>query len=85
MKPKTDKLKPAKKSVKKAAKKQLEQSLSEKFLEAIKSLGHNAEAMATEVAKASKRITKKIGKAIIGTKETAAKKIEEVATPKKIR
>lgn len=49
----------ASKEAKKAHRKQLELSITDKFLEAIRSLGHDAGAITKEVKKASKLVAKK--------------------------
>ena len=59
---KTNKSKPQIKSNKKSAKKELEKSLTERFLDTVKSLGHNAELIADDVAKLSKEAAKKLSK-----------------------
>lgn len=80
-KPKADKTKGKKKTAKKAVKKQIEQSLTEKFLEAVKGLGHNAELIADDIAKASKVAARKLSKKFKEVKEAVVHKIEDLKTP----
>lgn len=82
---KTNKSKPQKKTVKKAAKKQIELSLTEKFLAAVKSLGHDAEVIAEDIAKASKSAAKKLSKKFTEVKASVADKIDDVTSPKEIK
>ncbi|TDO24342.1 hypothetical protein [Pedobacter duraquae] len=65
-----------KKAEKKAAKKELEKSLTAKFFEAVKNLGHDAEQIGEDLVLVSKFVAKKIGKKLGSTK----KKVEENAT-----
>lgn len=75
---KTSKSKPQKKAAKSAAKKQIEQSLSDKFIEVVKSLGHDAESIAGDIAKVSKVVAKKLAKKFGEVKSVVEDKIESV-------
>lgn len=59
---KTNKSKSEKRTANKGAKKQIEKSLTEKFFEVVKTLGHNAEDIAEDIAKAGKAVAKKLSK-----------------------
>jgi hypothetical protein len=76
---KTTKAEVQNKTSKKAEKKELQKNLSNKFFEAVKSLGHDAENIAEDLVLVSKFLAKKIGKKVSSTKKAAAKKAE-VAT-----
>ncbi|SFH47890.1 hypothetical protein [Pedobacter insulae] len=80
---KTNKAKSAKGSSKRTTKKELEHSLKVRFLEAVKSLGHNAEVIGDDIAKASKFVAKKLSKKFKGLKEAVEQKLEEVKADKK--
>jgi len=62
-----------------AEKKELQKNLSNKFFEAVKSLGHDAETIAEDLVLVSKFLAKKIGKKVSSTKKAAVKKESEVA------
>jgi len=55
----------------KKEKKQLEQTLISRFMETVKSLGHNAESIGEDVARASKRMAKKLARTFAKTKKTS--------------
>lgn len=74
---KTNKTKTLKKANKKLAKKQLEQSLSERFFEAVRGIGHNAEIIADDIAKLSKAAAKKLAKKFEEVKIAVEHKLEE--------
>ena len=78
---KTNKSKSQKKPTKKAVKKQIEHTLTERFLEAVKGLGHNAELIAEDVAKLSKVAAKKLAKKFQDVKSAVAHKIDDVNAP----
>lgn len=80
---KTNKTKPQKKTTKKAVKKQIEQSLTDRFLEAVKGLGHNAELIADDVAKLSKAAAKKLSKKFKEVKQAVSDKIDDAKATKK--
>ena len=80
---KTNKTKPNKSVSKKTAKKQLEHSLTERFLEAVKGLGHNAEMIGEDIAKVSKVVAKKLSKKFQEVKLAVGHKLEEVKAEKK--
>ncbi|ALL07428.1 hypothetical protein AQ505_19195 [Pedobacter sp. PACM 27299] len=72
-----------KKVAKSAAKKQLEKSLSEKFFEVVKHLGHDAEKIGDDIAKASKVVAKKLSTKFLEVKEAVNQKLEEAAKANK--
>jgi L-fucose mutarotase/ribose pyranase (RbsD/FucU family) len=80
---KTNKIKPQKKAAKKAVQKHIEQSLTEKFLETVKGLGHNAELIAGDIAKLSKSAAKKLSKKFQEVKTVVEHKIEDVKASNK--
>lgn len=61
---------------KKNAKKQLELSITEKFMAALSELGHDAEKLKREVKKASKFVTKKIGRKFKDIKHVIEEKLD---------
>jgi len=81
-----------KKVAKKAAKKDLEKTLTERFLEVITQLGHDAGRVGDDITKAGKTIAKKLAKKVahvseaVGLKETPEskwdKKVNAVKTEK---
>ena len=75
---KTTKPKSQKKITKKEVKKQLEQSITDKFLEVIKSLGHDVSEISVEVGKASKRVAKKLTKKFTIVKAEVGQKIDDL-------
>ncbi|WP_316799391.1 hypothetical protein [Pedobacter frigidisoli] len=75
---KTTKAKSQKKVTKKDVKKQLEQSLTAQFLDVVKGLGHDASEISTEVAKASKRVAKKLTKKFTIIKSDVGHKIDDL-------
>lgn len=76
---KTTKTEVKKKASKKDEKKELQKNLSNKFFEAVKSLGHDAETIAEDLVLVSKFLAKKIGKKVSGTKKAAGKKTAAVS------
>jgi hypothetical protein len=66
----------AKKAAKKDQRKQLEASITGKFLEAVKSLGHDAEAISKEIKKAGKRVAKKAAGKFRNVKEAVEQKFD---------
>jgi hypothetical protein len=70
------------KDPKRAAKKELQQNLSDKFFEAVKSLGHDAEKIGEDLMLVSKFVAKKLSKKISGGKKEALKKVAEVLPEK---
>lgn len=74
---KTNKPKVQKKVAKKAVKKDLEKTLTERFLEVINQLGHDAGKVGDDISKAGKLIAKKLAKKVtkvqeaVGLKETS--------------
>jgi hypothetical protein len=79
---KTNKIKPQKKASLKAVKKKLEKSLADKFIEAVKGLGHNAEDIAVDIAKLSRVAAKKLSKKFQEVKSVVEQKIDDVSTAK---
>ena len=79
---KTSKSKPQRKSSKKAVKKQIEQSLTEKFLAVVRTLGHDTEVIAGDIAKASKAAAKKLSKKLSEVKAVVEDKIDDITAPK---
>jgi hypothetical protein len=67
------------KESKKAVKKALEKSLADKFFEAVKSLGHDAEQIGGDLVLVSKFVAKKIAKKVGNTEKDAAKKAGKAA------
>ena len=65
---KANKSKVQKKDTKKTVKTELEKSLTSKFLEAVKHLGHDAERIAKDIEIAGKFVAKKIAKKLKGKK-----------------
>jgi hypothetical protein len=85
---KTNKIKPQKKAAQKAIKKHIQQSLTEKFIESVKGLGHNAELIAEDIAKLSKVAARKLSKKFQLVKSAVENKLEDVsgnAPAKKIK
>lgn len=66
----------------KAAKKELQQNLSDKFFEAVKSLGHDAEKIGGDLMLVSKFVAKKLSKKISGGKKEGVKKVAELLPEK---
>jgi hypothetical protein len=64
------------KETRKAAKKELEQSLTAKLIEAVKSLGHDAEKIGGDLLLVSKFVAKKISK---NANKEVVQKAEEIA------
>jgi len=60
---------------KKNAKKQLETSLTEKFMAVVNELGHDANKLKREIKKASKFVTKKIGRKFTDVKRAVEVKL----------
>lgn len=75
---KTKKSKPQKKVSRKTVKKHIEKSLSDKFFEAVKGLGHNAEVIADDISVLSKAAAKKLAKKFTKVKSLVGDKIESV-------
>jgi hypothetical protein len=75
---KTIKAESQKKDAKKAAKKELEKNLSNKFFEAVKSLGHDAATIGEDLVLVSKFVAKKISKKVGSTKKDVTKKVAAV-------
>ncbi|WP_207423004.1 hypothetical protein [Desertivirga brevis] len=73
MKKKSESGKSAKKSVKKTEKKELESGLAQKFLDAVNTLGHDAERIAKDIKKMSKQIADKLSEKIKQAKEEEKK------------
>jgi hypothetical protein len=71
---KTNKPKVQKKVAKKAAKKDLEKTLTERFLEVISQLGHDAGKVGDDIAKAGKTIAKKLAKKVTTVQEAVGLK-----------
>ncbi len=77
------------KATRKAAKKALEQSLTAKLVEAVKSLGHDAEKIGEDLILVSKFVAKKISKRVNGgandvdKKAAATSSKDQVETPQK--
>jgi hypothetical protein len=67
---------------KKAAKKDLENSLAEKFLEVVKSLGHDAANISEDISIASKAFAKKLLKSVIEVKDSSKSKADSTKTKK---
>lgn len=68
---KTDKPKVQKKLTKKAVKKELEGSLTQKFSEAVTHLGHDAEKIGNELAKAAKDVAAKLARKLKSSDKNA--------------
>lgn len=77
---KTSKADAQKKSAKKTVKKELQKNLTNKFFEAVKSLGHDAEMIGEDLVLVSKFVAKKIAKKVTGAKKNGGKKVNEVAS-----
>ena len=75
---KTDNPKVQKKVAKKAAKKELELNLTQKFFEAITHLGHDAEKIGADVAKAAKSVAAKLSKKFTEATQKTEKKAAKV-------
>jgi hypothetical protein len=75
---KTIKAESQKKDAKKAAKKELEKNLSNKFFEAVKSLGHDAATIGEDLVLVSKFLAKKISKKVGSTQKDVTKKVAAV-------
>jgi uncharacterized protein YkwD len=75
---KTSKAEAHEKGSKKAAKKELQKNLTNKFIEAVKSLGHDAATIGEDLVLVSKFVAKKISKKMSGGKKDAGKKAAEV-------
>lgn len=75
---KANKIKPQRKITKKVVKKNIEKSLTDKFLTAVKDLGHNAEVIAEDIANLSKLAAKKLAKKFKDVKIAVEHQIEEV-------
>lgn len=75
---KTQNPKTPKKEVKKAVKKALEKSLTDKFLEVVKQLGHDAEKIGKDIEIAGKFVAKKLSKRLKDLKEATDNKLEAV-------
>ncbi len=73
------------KDPKKSAKKELQQNLSDKFFEAVKSLGHDAERIGEDLMLVSKFVAKKLSKKIPGAKKEAGKKVADVVPETPLR
>jgi hypothetical protein len=73
---KTNKPKVQKKVAKKAAKKDLEKTLTERFLEVISQLGHDAGKVGDDISKAGKTIAKKLAKKVSKVQEAVGFKAE---------
>jgi hypothetical protein len=74
---KTSKAEAQEKSTKKAAKKELQKNLTDKFFEAVKSLGHDAATIGEDLVLVSKFVAKKISKKV-SSKKAADKKAAPV-------
>ncbi len=75
---KPDSPKVQKKVAKRAAKKELEQSLTQKFVEVISHLGHGAEKIGEEIAKAAKSVARKLTKKFAPDEKSGHKKTDKV-------
>lgn len=86
---KTNKTKSArkeeKKAVKRIAKKELEASVSDKFMEAIRSLGHDAGKIGKDIKKAGKQVAKKLAEKMKDFKTSADSSIETTGKKGKIK
>ena len=71
---KTNKPKVQKKVAKKAAKKDLEKTLTERFLEVISQLGHDAGKVGDDISKAGKTIARKLAKKVAKAQEAVGMK-----------
>lgn len=71
------------KKEKDSTKKIIESTLTERFLAVVNDLGHNAEFLASDIAKASKAIAKKLGKQFKKAKSAISEKIDKVSTDSK--
>jgi hypothetical protein len=81
---KTNKTVAKNKDSKKAAKKELQQNLSDKFFEAVKSLGHDAEKIGEDLMLVSKFVAKKLSRKVTAGKKAAIKKVAEVLPDKSV-
>jgi len=72
---KNSKAEDQKKAEKKAAKKELEKSITAKFFEAVKNLGHDAEQIGEDLVLVSKFVAKKIGKKLSSAQKKAGEKV----------
>ena len=79
---KTSKPKVQKKEAKKVAKKELEKSLTAKFLEAVKHLGHDAEKIGKDIEIAGKFVAKKLSKKFSASKDVIKKEVDQA--PEKV-
>jgi hypothetical protein len=74
---KSTKAEAPKKGSKKAVKKEIQKNLTDKFFEAVRSLGHDAETIGEDLILVSKFVAKKIAKKVGNAKKGAAKKTTE--------
>jgi len=73
-----------KKKVKSKVKnKELENSITGKFMEAVKGLGHDAEKLKKEIVKAGKAVSQKIGSNLKSAEKSATKAVAEKNQPEK--
>jgi hypothetical protein len=70
------------KDLKKATKKELQQSLSNKFFEAVKSLGHDAERIGDDLILVSKFVAKKLSRKATPGKKAAVEEVKGVVSDK---
>lgn len=86
---KTDKakttVKAKSKSAKQVVKKQLEVSITNKFLDALKSLGHDADRFSKEIKKTSKELAKKLAKKYNEVKDAVEEKLDSKSNAIKIK
>lgn len=77
--------KATKKTTQRVAKKQLEATISEKFMEAVKGLGHDAGKIGKEIKKASKQLAEKLSGKIQEIKESVDSKADAKVKKTKVK
>ena len=70
-----------KKTAKQVVKKELEASITNKFMEALKSLGHDADKFSKDIKKTSKELAKKLSKKYNEVKVAVEEKLDSKSDP----